>query len=58
MSGRQGRVSFLQINDLHGYLESHQEMVRDDGDWRFRTLGGLARIATLFSPFARPSRAP
>lgn len=42
------RLTFLQINDLHGYLEPHAEMVRDAGEWRFATLGGLARIATLF----------
>jgi len=48
MSRRSGRVTFLQINDLHGYLEPHQEMVRDEGEWRFTTLGGLSRIAALF----------
>ena len=48
MSQRSGRITFLQINDLHGYLEPHREMVRDHGDWQFATLGGLPRIATLF----------
>ena len=42
------RLTFLQINDLHGYVEPHPELVRDDGEWRFTTLGGAARIATLF----------
>ena len=42
------RLALLQINDLHGYLEPHAEMVRGGGEWRFTTLGGLARIATLF----------
>ena len=40
------RLAILQINDLHGYIEPHPELVRSgDGD-RFQTLGGLARIAT------------
>jgi 2',3'-cyclic-nucleotide 2'-phosphodiesterase (5'-nucleotidase family) len=39
-------VTILQINDLHGYIEPHPELVRGgDGDV-FQTLGGLARIAT------------
>lgn len=39
-------LAILQINDLHGYIEPHPELVRcGDGD-RFQTLGGLARIAT------------
>lgn len=42
----QQRLTILQINDLHGYIEPHPELVRSaDGD-RFQTLGGLARIAT------------
>ena len=42
------RLTLLQLNDLHGYVEPHPELVREGGDWRFATLGGLARIATLF----------
>ncbi len=42
-------LTFLQINDLHGYVAPHPEMVRDnDGQWQFTELGGLARIAGLF----------
>ena len=42
-------LTFLQINDLHGYVAPHPEMVRDDkGEWQFTELGGLARIAGLF----------
>jgi 2',3'-cyclic-nucleotide 2'-phosphodiesterase (5'-nucleotidase family) len=42
-------LSFLQINDLHGYVAPHLELIRTDaGDWQFATLGGLARIATIF----------
>lgn len=45
----QGKLTFLQINDLHGYVAPHAELVRPGGDWQFTTLGGLARIATLFA---------
>lgn len=41
-------LSILQINDLHGYTEPHNEMVREAGYWWFTRLGGLARIASLF----------
>lgn len=40
------RLTILQINDLHGYIEPHQELVRSGEHDRFETLGGLARIAT------------
>ncbi len=43
------RLTFLQINDLHGYVASHHELVRNSGgEWEFTQLGGLARIAGLF----------
>lgn len=48
MSPTARRLTFLQINDLHGYIEPHPELVREGGESRFTTLGGLARIATLF----------
>ena len=42
-------LTFLQINDLHGYPTPHQEMIRDEhGQWQFVQLGGLARISGLF----------
>ncbi len=41
-------LTLLQLNDLHGYIEPHWEMVRKTGSWSFEKLGGLARIATLF----------
>lgn len=40
------RLTILQINDLHGYIEPHPELVRSGEGDRFETLGGLARIAT------------
>ncbi len=46
-------LTILQVNDLHGYLEPHHEMVRDQGDWSFTRLGGIARIAGLFGQIRR-----
>jgi 2',3'-cyclic-nucleotide 2'-phosphodiesterase (5'-nucleotidase family) len=41
-------LTILQINDLHGYIEPHPEIVRSaDGD-SFQSLGGLSRIAALY----------
>lgn len=42
------RVTLIQINDLHGYLEPHPELVWSEGAPQFPVLGGLARIKTLF----------
>lgn len=41
-------LTILQLNDLHGYLESHWEMVRDHASWSFKRMGGLSRIASVF----------
>ena len=46
-------LTILQLNDLHGYIEPHRELVRDGGEWTFVELGGLARIATLFNRVRR-----
>lgn len=43
------RLTLLQLNDLHGYLEPHPELVAAAGGWRFERLGGVARIARLFT---------
>lgn len=40
------RLTLLQINDLHGYIEPHMELVRCGDGERFQTLGGLAHIAS------------
>ena len=42
------RLTILQINDLHGYLEPHPEAFRGRGKFSYRTCGGLARIAGIF----------
>ena len=41
-------LTLLQVNDLHGYLEPHPEVLRARGGFRYQTCGGVARIATLF----------
>lgn len=46
-------LTLLQLNDLHGYIEPHSELMRDGGEWNFVELGGLARIATLFDRVRR-----
>lgn len=42
------RLTILQVNDLHGYLEPHAEVFRTRGRFQYETCGGLARIATVF----------
>jgi 2',3'-cyclic-nucleotide 2'-phosphodiesterase (5'-nucleotidase family) len=44
---RSRSLTILQINDLHGYLEPHQEIFWSGDHPEFRETGGLARIATL-----------
>lgn len=38
-------ITILQVNDTHGYLEPHSELVWHGAKPRFPTLGGYARIA-------------
>lgn len=43
------RLTILQLNDLHGYIEPHPELRRDEGgNFEFARMGGLARIKTVF----------
>ncbi len=42
------KLTILQLNDLHGYLEPHPEVFRGAGEFTYRSCGGLARIATYF----------
>ncbi len=46
-------LTLLQLNDLHGYIEPHRELVRDKGEWSFAEMGGLARIKALFEQVRR-----
>lgn len=41
-------LTLLQINDTHGYLEPHPELVWSLDGPRFPVLGGFARIKTVF----------
>ncbi len=52
------QVTILQMNDSHGYLEPHQELLWAGGQAEYRTAGGYARIATLLDEArdARPGR--
>lgn len=45
--GRSHALTIVQINDTHGYLEPHPELVWSPTGPTYRTLGGYARIATL-----------
>lgn len=47
-AARSGRLTLLQINDTHGYLEPHPELIWSYDGPRFPTMGGFARIKTLF----------
>ena len=44
---RSHALTILQINDTHGYLEPHPELVWSAGGATYPTMGGYARIATL-----------
>lgn len=43
-----GQLTILQVNDTHGYLQAHPELLWDGDHPRFETLGGYARLAGLF----------
>lgn len=40
-----GALTLVQVNDVHGYLEPHPELVWHGAEARFPMLGGYARIA-------------
>lgn len=44
---RSGQITILQINDTHGYLEPHPELLWNGDHPCFETLGGYARLAGL-----------
>jgi len=41
-------LTIFQINDTHGYLEAHPELVWAGSDAAYPRIGGYARIASLF----------
>ena len=44
---KQCKLTIIQFNDTHGYLEPHPELVWTPDGPTYQTLGGYARIATL-----------
>ncbi len=43
------RLTLAQINDTHGYLEAHPELVWHGREARYPTMGGYARIQTVLN---------
>jgi S-sulfosulfanyl-L-cysteine sulfohydrolase len=41
------QITLVQLNDLHGYMECHQEWFWGPTGFEYRKVGGLARIKTL-----------
>ncbi len=41
------QISIVQLNDIHAYLDLHQEVFREGDHNIYRKAGGYARIATL-----------
>lgn len=50
---RNPRITLLQINDTHGYLEPHPELFWEGDKAEYRTAGGFARLLTLFNEVRR-----
>ncbi len=50
---RHKRLTILQINDSHGYLDIHPELFWAGGHAVYRPAGGYARIAALFNQARR-----
>jgi sulfur-oxidizing protein SoxB len=42
------KISILQMNDLHGYMEPHPELYGPGVHALYRKAGGVARISTIF----------
>lgn len=49
MNGKAGTLTILQINDTHGYVEPHPELIWRGREPEFQELGGYARIAGYFA---------
>ena len=43
----QKEVTLIQLNDVHGYLDLHQELFYENAELVYRACGGYARIATM-----------
>lgn len=42
------KLTILQMNDTHAYLQLHPEMFVENGAEHYRPAGGFARIARIF----------
>jgi len=42
-------ITVIQLNDLHGYMEPHQELFWSDDGPVFREAGGIAKISALIN---------
>ncbi len=49
----EGRLTILQINDVHGYLEPHPELVWTGEGPTYPDLGGYARVSGYFGQVRR-----
>lgn len=47
------KLTILQINDTHGYLEPHPELFWQGDQAEYRSAGGYARLLTIFSQVRR-----
>lgn len=47
------KLTLLQINDTHGYLEPHPELFWRGDQAEYRTAGGYARLLTIFKQVRR-----
>jgi 2',3'-cyclic-nucleotide 2'-phosphodiesterase (5'-nucleotidase family) len=45
---KNGKLTILQINDTHGYLEPHPELFWHGDKAEYRPAGGYARLLTIF----------
>ena len=50
-----GKMTLLQINDVHGYLEPHPEVFVEGDHRHIETLDGYARISAFFQQIREAS---
>lgn len=52
------KLTILQINDAHGYLEPHPELFWHGNTAEYRSLGGYARLYSIFKQVRREGNNP
>ncbi len=55
-SGKSGRVTLVQINDSHGYLDLHLEWFPGPHGAEYRRAGGYARIASVLKQIRKETK--